>query len=108
MNDTIPSSHEQLLAHLNAETGRLGWPELARHFARGVVIAVTSDLDLVEVAAAMVQDRSEEIETWNRAGQLRRASDEDARDWDEHATVFWAVVVAPWVLVQEIDDGVNE
>lgn len=108
MNDTIPSSHEQLLAHLNAETGRLGWPELARHFARGVVIAVTSDLDLVEVAAAMVQDRSEEIETWNRAGQLRRASDEDARDWDEQATVFWAVVVAPWVLVQEIDDGVNE
>lgn len=108
MNDTAPSSYEQLLAHLNAETGKLGWPELVRHFARGVVITVTPGLDLVEVAAAMAQDRSEDIDSWSRAGQLRRASDDDAREWGEQDTVFWAVVVAPWVLVQEIHDGTDD
>lgn len=108
MSDNIPSSHEQLLARLNGETGRLGWSELVRHFARGVVIRVNAELDLVEVAAAVAQDRSDDIEEWNRAGQLRRASDNDAREWNETDPIFWAVVVAPWVLVQEVSDGQND
>lgn len=104
MNDTVPQTHEQLLAHFNAQTARLGWPELVRHFARGVVVNVTSDMDLVAVAAAMAQDRVDEIEAWTQAGFIRRASDDDAQVWHEQDTVFWAVVVAPWVLVQEISD----
>lgn len=108
MNDTVPYSHEQLLAHLNAETGKLQWSELVRHFARGVVIVVTSELDLVEVATAIAQNRNEDIETWSHAGLLRRASDDDARDWHEHNMIFWAVVVAPWVVVQELHDDPSE
>lgn len=104
MNDTAPQTHEQLLAHFNAQTARLGWSELVRHFARGVVLKVASDMDLVAVAAAVAQDRAEEVEAWTRAGKIRRASDDDARDWHDQGTVFWAVVVAPWVLVQEIRD----
>jgi len=30
-----------------------------------------------------------------------RADDVDARDWERRNPVLWAVVVAPWVLVQE-------
>lgn len=105
MNDIPPDSYEQLLAHFNAQTARLGWSELVRHFARGAVVKVTSDLDLVAIAAAMAQNRTEEVDAWSRAGQIQRASDDDARDWDESDSVFWAVVVAPWVLVQEIRDA---
>jgi hypothetical protein len=99
----IPNSHEELLAHFNAQTAQLTWPELARHFARGVVVNVAAGMDLIAVAVAMAQDRAEEIETWTRAGQVQRASDDDARYWYEQDSVFWAVVVAPWVLVQEIE-----
>jgi hypothetical protein len=28
---------------------------------------------------------------------------DDARCWHEHQTRFWAVVAAPWVLVQVIE-----
>jgi len=50
-------ARRELAEKLNLETARLGWDELARHFARGSVIRV--------------------------------------------AATLWAVVVAPWVLVQE-------
>ena len=97
-------THEELTAHFNAQTAKLNWPELARHFARGVVVKVAPGMDLVAVAVAMAQDRADEIDAWARAGQVQRASDDDARDWYAQESVFWAVVVAPWVLVHEITD----
>jgi hypothetical protein len=88
---------------LNAQTGRIGWPELARHFARGVVVCVDPGEDLVAVAEAFVADRAETIEAACAAGRLHRAQDDEARRWQANDSRFWAVVVAPWVLVQEYD-----
>lgn len=92
---------EDLRARLNAETGRIGWDELAPHFARGVVVRVGMELDLVEVAARFVENRQEQVEQWMKSGDVRRASDDDAVRWADASPEFWAVVVAPWVLVQE-------
>lgn len=93
---------EELKARLNGETARLGWPELQRHFARGVVVVAAPGMDLVEVATRMSMDDGDTVGQWLAAGEVRRAGEEDARRWVEHDTQFWAVVVAPWVLVQEI------
>ena len=90
---------------LNAQTGQLAWPELARHFARGVVVVVSPEEDLVAVAESMVGDNQAVINRLYEESKLHRAQDDDARDWDEENTRFWAVVVTPWVLVQEINDG---
>lgn len=89
---------------LNAQTGRLSWSELQRHFARGVVIRVAGDLDLVEAAAGIVEDDGEVVGRWMSEGRLARATDEDARRWERTRTDFWAVVTAPWVLVQEVGE----
>lgn len=93
---------EELKARLNGETAKLGWPELQRHFARGVVIVTAPGMDLVEVATRMSMDDGESVELWLTTAQLRRASEEDARRWVASDARFWAVVVAPWVVVQEI------
>lgn len=93
---------EELKARLNSETAKLAWPELQRHFARGVVVVATAGMDLVEVATRMSMDDGESVGQWLAAGQIRRASEEDARRWVESDPLFWAVVVAPWVVVQEI------
>lgn len=95
-------SDELLRTKLNAETGRLGWKELERHFARGAVIKVAPGMDLVEVALSMARDDKESIAAWLTAGHIARASSEDAIDWHGREATFWAVVAAPWVLVQEI------
>lgn len=94
-------SREELQNKLNWETARLPWKELQRHFARGVVVVVSPELDLVEVAVATAGDDSGLVGSWSERGLVRRASDDDARRWQESNPGLWAVVVAPWVLVQE-------
>lgn len=91
-----------LRAKLNLETARLGWPELERHFARGVVVRVQPGSDLVEAALAMAENRAAQVETWLADGTLARPDMEDAQRWHAAQQVFWGVVVAPFVLVQEI------
>lgn len=93
---------EILRAKLNAETGKLAWRELERHFARGVLVKVAGDLDLVDVALAVARDDKAAVEAWLAAGRIARASTEDALTWHAQQSRFWAVVAAPWVLVQEV------
>jgi len=87
---------------INLETGRLQWPELQRPFASGAVIAVAPELDLVDVAVKFTEDDRDSVHAWISAGKVVRATDDDGRRWNEANQVFWAVVVAPWVLVQEM------
>ena len=87
---------------LNAQTGKISWQELVRHFARGVVICVDPEYDLVEVADRLVSDQADVINELLEQGLLHRAKDDDAIRWTKESPEFWAVVVAPWVLVQEV------
>lgn len=91
-----------LRAKLNAETGQLSWGELQRYFARGVLIKLDGELDLVEVALAMAGDDQTAVQGWLASGKLAHASSADAQHWHARQSRFWAVVAAPWVLVQEV------
>lgn len=97
------SAQEQKLLHakLNTETSQIAWSELLRYFAGGLVIVVSSDLDLVDVAARFSIDDKTTVEQWLNAGKLTKATDEQATVWLEADTLLWAVVARPWVLVQE-------
>ena len=97
----MPEPELTLEQQLNTETARIKWAALERHFARGVVVWVDSALDLVAVAAAMVRDDEAQVMQWITANQLARASAEQAKDWHARDPALWAVVAAPWVLVQE-------
>jgi len=103
-NDNSPPDEDDLQQKLNLETGRISWAELQRHFAHGVVLVVSGQLDLIEVAIKLSEDDKQQFETWLNNAQLWRARDEDARQWNEANTEFWSVVVAPWVLVQAISE----
>ncbi len=95
---------EELIVKLNNETAPIEWSELTKHFARGVLIHVDTGMDLVGVAHTMATDNKEQIESWLKEGTIRRASDDDARDWTKREPLFWCVVAAPWILVQEKQD----
>jgi hypothetical protein len=93
---------EILRTKVNMETSRIHWKELQRFFASGVAVAVSSKLDLVEVAFQMHSDNKVQFETWLTTGMLGKVTDEQALAWLEADAEVWAVVVSPWVLVQEI------
>ncbi len=87
-------------ARLNLETAQIAWREMQRFFASGVAIAVSADLDLVEVAYQISQDNAAQVSTWLESGQIARVSDEQALAWHEADALVWAVVARPYVLVQ--------
>lgn len=91
-----------LRAKLNLETAKLQWSELERHFARGDVIKVAIGTDLIEAALSVAENKTGVIQTWLAEGRIARAEMGDAEDWHVRQPMFWAVVVAPWVLVQEV------
>lgn len=91
-----------LLEKLHAETAQIHWSELERHFARGVVLKVSTSKDLVKMAIAMVEDDAGQIADWMNSGDLSKVSVGDAKNWSERDSSLWAVVAAPWVLVQEM------
>lgn len=89
---------------INGQTAKIGWDELQRHFARGVMICVDPELDLIEVAEKVVTDDKVAVEAWMKQGKIRNAEMDDAKRWQQAQTDFWAVASAPWVLVQEINE----
>ncbi|MBZ0067879.1 MAG: DUF2288 domain-containing protein [Thiobacillus sp.] len=91
-----------LRAKLNLETAKLQWSELERHFARGDVIKVAIGTDLIEAALSVAENKTGVIQTWLAEGRIARAEMSDAEIWHARQPMFWAVVVAPWVLVQEV------
>jgi len=99
MNDNTENEH---IDPLNNETGKLSWKELERHFARGAVIKVAVELDLVNVASTFAQDNKAQVESWLLCSQVIRANEDDAIKWETNQQEFWAIVTVPWVLVQEI------
>lgn len=95
-----PGRAAQLRAAYRAQTARVAWSELAVHFAGGRVVRVAATLDLVEVAVAIGLDDVARFRAWADTALVRRASDDDARAWTTGDETLWAVVAAPWVLVQ--------
>jgi len=89
-----------LRAKLNLETAVIAWEELARHFARGAVLTVDRDLDLIEAAAAVAEDDRPRVGAWLDSNSLHRTTTAEARAWTQGRAEVWSVVVAPWVLVQ--------
>lgn len=98
---TLDQEQQLLHAKLNMETSQIGWQELLRYFAGGLVIVVADDLDLVEVAARFTIDDKAAVEQWLNEGRIAKVQDVQAAAWLAADAMLWTVVARPWVLVQE-------
>lgn len=96
LNDLI----QQEKTNLVAETAKIPWDELERFYAQGKIILVCSSLDLIEVAYEFSVDNTNKTKQWIDSGKLLRHFDQQAKDFVEHDTELWCVVIKPWILVQ--------
>jgi hypothetical protein len=83
------------------QTAQIPWHELQRFFASGNAISVDSSLDLIEVASHIATDNAPKIKMWMEAGLVGQVKDAQAKEWFDTNTLVWALVVKPWVLVQQ-------
>jgi hypothetical protein len=92
---------------LNQDTAKIKWGALHEHQQIECVIAVSADLDLIDVAYEFTFDNHDQVKAWMEQEQIMKVSDEQAQQWKTEDRELWAVVVAPWVLVQEQKPGTN-
>lgn len=90
-----------LYMSLLGETARISWDELQPFFARGALLWVAAELDLVEVAEALAQDDRARVAKWLEQELLAAVTAPLAEDMLQRDPELWAVVVAPWVVIQE-------
>jgi len=86
---------------LHAETAAIEWKDLERFFAKGNLLRVSPDIDLVDVALEIANDNKISIEGWMSSGQLSGVSNEEASLWSKGESNLWSVIVLPWILVQQ-------
>lgn len=99
---SVPNSEPSTLyTKLLGETAVIAWQELQPFFARGAVLRVAGSLDLVAVAEALASDDKDRVAGWLTSGELCKLDEAGAEDYLTRGPRLWAVVVAPWVLVQE-------
>lgn len=108
MSDSNQESAEEVRARINSETAKIAWQELQRFFAQGHAIAVSHQLDLVDVAYQLSCDNKPQLEAWMELDHVGVVSDAQALEWLEANVLMWSVVVRPWVLVQPILQNQDE
>jgi hypothetical protein len=90
-----------LYAKLLGETAPIRWQELQPFFARGALLLVEGSQDLIAVAQAVAENDQGKVGVWLTSGQLKKVEVAHAEDLLARDPQLWAVVVAPWVLLQE-------
>ena len=90
-----------LYAQLLGETAQISWTEVMPQFAIGNVLWVASDQDLVAVAEYIINDDKKQVSALMQQKALHILTDETALDYSQRDPELWAVVITPWVLVQE-------
>lgn len=93
---------ENLREKLEKEVGPADWKTIGPHYARGAVIIVSPELDLVEVAIKVAQDNVDLVKDWIKDEKLLRPTPDDAKKWEETGAELSSVVVSPFVLVQQL------
>ncbi len=99
---------EPLKQKLNRETAKIHWQALEQHHQQGAVITVSPKLDLITVAVAFAEDNRTAVEKWLGESEIEKTSEKQAKAWSEINPELWAVVVAPWILVQESAKEAND
>ena len=99
-----PERESRLRCEYFGQTARIHWRELQTYYARGSVVRVAGELDMVEVAVQLGLDNTAAFEQWIGDGSVSAVSDKQALAWYEANQQLWAVVAPPWVLVQQRSD----
>jgi len=107
MNDASLQTDEELRAHLHGETSKLPWSELETHFARGVLFKVEKGIDILDVAIVMSRDDKDTLKEWVDTKKVIAVESDDAKKWHSASASLWTVVVAPFILVQEIEQKLD-
>ena len=96
---------EQLAENLDVAE----WNWLVPHVKRDSVVIIDQKLDLLDVGVAIASDHTSSVQDWIRQELIYKPSAEQLSIWnDNDTTKFNALIVQPFVLVQEYGETQGE
>lgn len=114
MPDAARASHDaamretdttELRRRLEADAGPVHGSDLKAHLDRDAVLVVARAVALLDCAVAVATDDAAAVKSWLDDGSLRRPTDDERARWPTDEARRWiAVVVRPFVLVQDPPD----
>lgn len=94
---------QDLRAELAENLDQAEWDWLLPHVMRDAVVVVANELDLLDVAVAIANDNVGEVQHWISEQLISKPSSTQMSDWNGDRTKrFHALIVQPYVLVQEL------
>jgi len=100
---------KEILSRLDSEIDSAEWEWIRPHGERGAVVIVDRMLVLAEVGAVIANDDTVTVRGWLASGMISKPSEELMESWDQQpGKRFSMLVVDPFVLVQEQEDGSPE
>lgn len=90
---------------LEKYTGEVGWEELRPHYENGALLFVDLSIPIVDAGLAIANDDIDRVAEWRGNGDLVNPSDPHAEYWKKSGARFRALVVSPFVLIQELPAG---
>ena len=97
-NKAIILKNNQLYKQLEEEAGLATWPLLKAHHARGALIWVAPELDLIEVGVAVVSDDKVLIQNWMTKEKITPLPDRLVMTKCE----LKCLIAQPLILIQEV------
>ena len=92
---------QDLRVKLNSELLRNTAREvILPHIDKQVVFLVVGE-QLVQAGVSLATDDVEQVKAWLEDGTLKRPDQAMLDDWERRDTTFAALIVKPWVLIQE-------
>ena len=85
------------------EVGTVAWSWLRPHHERGILFLVAEELELLEVALAVAEDRVEKVKAWLEAGHLCQPQPEQVEVWESCGGLFAGVIVKPYVFFKSAE-----
>ena len=87
---------------LQQECAPIAYKEIEMFFARGMLVLVENNTDILDVALIIQADDTNGLNKLIQQGKVIRAHDDHAINWSQNNTQLMAVTAVPWLLVQEI------
>lgn len=101
VGDDVMSDAEKLEKY----SGDVTWDYVRPHFEKGVVLWIDLSLDLQEVGKAIAADDKKSVQAWQKTGDLIVPSDPHDDHWTKIEARFNAVVVQPFIVIQDLPES---
>ncbi|MBF2066798.1 MAG: DUF2288 family protein [Calothrix sp. C42_A2020_038] len=78
------------------------WDWLIPHAQRDAIILVSSQLDIIDVGAAIASEKTKEVQIWIDEALITKPSIQQLGTWNtDRSKRFETLIVQPYVLVKE-------